>query len=82
VAGTRRRIIMERWGAGIGYSAREHTLSLTDVMDADEVFYSSSLQTVRPVARINDRAWDQHGVCEAIFQQFLADIEWDRNSLL
>ncbi len=75
IAGTRRTQIMKCWGPAIGFAVRETKLTLADLMDAEEVFYSNSLQAVRPVQRINDRTWDTHTVCEALFRQFLDDIE-------
>lgn len=72
VAGTRRRLIIEQWAPGIGLQVRETRLTMSDLLRAEEVFYSNSLQTVRPIARIGNRVWENHGVCEALFQRFLA----------
>lgn len=74
VAGTRRRLIIEQWAPSIGLSVRETRLALADLHDAEQVFYSNSLQTVRPIAQIGDREWENHDVCEALFQRFLKEL--------
>lgn len=74
VAGTRRRLIIEKWAPSIGLQVREVRLTLTDLQSAEEVFYSNSLQTVRPVACLGDKCWDNHGVCNALFRRYLEDL--------
>ena len=67
VAGTRRRMIMDNWAPSIGLKVREARLTLADLQHADEVFYSNSLYTVRPVSAVGDQSWRDHSVCEALF---------------
>jgi 4-amino-4-deoxychorismate lyase len=67
VAGTRRSLIIDRWAPSIGLKVRETRLTLADLPHAQEVFYSNSLLTVRPIARVGDRSWRDHSVCEALF---------------
>jgi 4-amino-4-deoxychorismate lyase len=74
VLGTRRRLIIERWAPSIGIEVREVELTLSDLQTAEEVFYSNSLLTVRPVARLSEQCWDNHRVCEALFQRFQEDL--------
>ncbi|MEZ5573144.1 MAG: aminodeoxychorismate lyase [Halioglobus sp.] len=71
VEGTRRRLIMEIWAPSIGLNVRETRMTLSDLESADEVFYSNSLHTVRPIARLNLRTWEDHSVCASLFQQYL-----------
>jgi 4-amino-4-deoxychorismate lyase len=75
VAGTRRRRIIEKWAPAIGLSVRQTKITLSDVKNAEEIFYSNSLQTVRPVASLGEQNWSKHTVCEALFQQFLAELK-------
>lgn len=75
VAGTRRRLIMEEWAPAVGVRVREARLTLSDLNDADEVFFSNSLQTVRPVACLGDQRWGSHAVCEALFQRHLETLQ-------
>lgn len=75
VAGTRRRRIIEKWAPATGLRVRETRLALSDLKSAEEVFFSNSLHTVRPVARLDEQIWSKHPVCEALFQQFLEDLE-------
>lgn len=74
VAGTRRQLIIEKWAPAIGLKVREARLTLADLESAEEVFYSNSLQTVRPVSQWGDQTWNRHSVCEGIFQQYLGGL--------
>ena len=74
VSGTRRRLIIENWAALIGLKVQETKLTLADLRTAEEVFYSNSLLTVRPIARINEMSWKNHNVCEALFRCFQGEL--------
>ena len=74
VAGTRRRLVIEKWAPALGLGVREVQLSMSDLGAAAEVFYSNSLYGVRPVSRIGNHVWGDHSVCAALFQQYLEDI--------
>lgn len=73
VVGTRRRLIIEQWAPSIGLKVREARLTLQDLKDSDEVFYSNSLLGVRPVERLDERCWNSHSVCEELFQRYLEE---------
>ena len=75
IAGTRRRLVMERWAGPLGLAVRESSLSLYDLESADEAFYCNSLLGLRPVASFGKRHWRSHTVCRALFEQY-------RNELL
>lgn len=68
VAGTRRRLIIDRWGPAIGLNVCERPLSLTDLEVAEEVFFCNSLLGVRPVATLEDLRWVNHTVCSELMQ--------------
>ena len=70
IAGTRRRRLMETWAPAIGCTVKESTITLQDLRAADEVFYSNSLQGLRPVASLGETRWSSHPVCDALFQQY------------
>lgn len=74
VVGTRRRLIIEKWAPSIGLEVREASLTLSDLKEAEEVFYSNSLQTVRPVGSVTNQCWNNHSVCKALFQRYLVDL--------
>jgi len=74
VAGTRRRLIMEKWAPSIGLEVREVRLKMSDLLAAEEVFYSNSLQTVRPISRLSGHHWGNHSVCTALFQRYLEEL--------
>jgi len=74
VLGTRRRLIMDNWAPSIGLEVREVRLKMSDLLTAEEVFYSNSLQTVRPIFRLGKQNWDNHSVCNALFQRYLEDL--------
>lgn len=74
IAGTRRRLVIERWAAGAGLAVQECTLGLDQLASADEVFYSNSLMGVRPVSRCGELQWDSSAVCQALFEQYRREL--------
>ena len=74
VEGTRKRLILEHWAPALGLKAAALPLVLDDLEGAQEVFYSNSLYTVRPVARLGERCWSTHPVCEALFNRFREEL--------
>ena len=55
LAGITRELLMEwEW-------ARERSLSMDDLSDADEVFVTSSTRDIHPVVRLGDREWAEPG---------------------
>ena len=74
ISGTRRRLIIEKWCPALGLKVREARLTLRDLGESQEVFYSNSLQTVRPVARMRDHTWKKYPVCEALFGKYLEEL--------
>jgi 4-amino-4-deoxychorismate lyase len=74
VTGTRRRLIIEKWGPALGLKVHEAKLTLQDLRGSDEVFYSNSLQAVRPVARMGSLAWENYAVCQAVFEKYLEEL--------
>jgi 4-amino-4-deoxychorismate lyase len=74
IAGTRRELIMERWGPALGLAIEETPLTLQQLATADELFYSNSLVGLRPVASFGGRTWASHAVCEALYRLYREDI--------
>lgn len=74
IAGTRRRLVMERWAGELGLPVQESALSLQDLEAADEVFYCNSLLGLRPVASFGQRRWSRHTVCQALFEQYRGEL--------
>lgn len=70
VLGTRRRLVIQRWAPALGMTVHEVPLTVADLETADEVFYSNSLYTVRPIAQIDGQSWETHPVSEALFNCF------------
>lgn len=60
IAGTRRRLILERLAAVCGLKVTESRLELAQLLAADELFYCNSVLGLRPVASFRDRRWLQH----------------------
>jgi len=48
---------MDNWAPSIGLEVREVRLKMSDLLTAEEVFYSNSLQTVRPIFRLGKQNW-------------------------
>ena len=74
VAGTRRRLVLERWSVELGLETAETRLYLPDLQGADELFICNSLVGLRPVASLHDASWEQNPVCTALFQCYLREI--------
>lgn len=75
VAGTRRRLIIERWAKMCGYDISVGVITLPDILAADEVFFSNSLITVRSVASIGDHEYACADVATALFEHFERDLQ-------
>lgn len=60
IAGTRRRLILERLAAICGLKVTESRLELAQLLAADELFYCNAVLGLRPVASFRDRRWLQH----------------------
>jgi len=56
LAGITRDLVIE-WAGAL-----ERTLTWADVLEADEVFLTSSTREVHPVVRLDERTWDGEGV--------------------
>lgn len=70
IAGTRRRIIMQRLAPACGLEVRETRLTLAQLEQCDEAFYSNSLVGLRPIGRFGEHSWESHRVCRALFEQY------------
>ena len=73
VAGTRRTLLMERWAPAAGLTVREAMVSVEDLGRAREVFFSNALVGLRPVGRMGDLRWHDHGLCRILFDHYLED---------
>lgn len=74
IDGTRRDLVMRRWAPNLGLAVRECALSIGQLEEADEVFYSNSLVGLRPVARIRRRRWSAHTICSALYRQYREEL--------
>jgi 4-amino-4-deoxychorismate lyase len=74
VAGTRRQLVIERWAPALGLEVSATELTLEDLHNADEIFYSSSLFGTRPILSLDNLRWEEHKVCAALFEQFQLDL--------
>jgi 4-amino-4-deoxychorismate lyase len=74
IAGTRRELVLRRWAPALGLAVREQSLSLDQLENAREVFYCNSLLGLRPVARVGQRAWSSHALCEALYRLYQAEL--------
>lgn len=74
IAGTRRQLVMQRWAPAIGLVPREAMITMSELEEADEAFYSNSLVGLRPIASFGNRRWQSHDMCHALYQQYLDDL--------
>ena len=70
IEGTRRRLVIDNWAPAAGYRVGESRLELDLLESASEVFFSNTLLGLRPVAALNGLRWDDHAVCQALYQQY------------
>ena len=73
IAGTRRRLVIERWAPALGLQVEETPVSLEQVGQADEVFFCNSLIGLRPVASLSGRSWQSHPLCMALYRQYRSE---------
>ncbi len=62
IAGTRRRLVLERLATACGLRVTESRLELSQLLGADELFYCNTVVGLRPVAAFRDRRWRRHPV--------------------
>lgn len=74
VAGTRRRLILERLAPELGLEVVEDHLARQDLEGAQELFYCNALIGLRPVASLGDIRWDDHSAGEAIHRQMWGQV--------
>ena len=74
IDGTRRELVMRRWAPNLGLAVRECALSIGQLEEADEVFYSNSLVGLRSVARFGRRRWSAHTICNALYRQYREEL--------
>lgn len=74
IAGTRRRLVIERWAPGLGLSVDEGAISLGQLEAADELFICNSIRGVVPVASFGDRQWNSFPVCRALHDSYSESI--------
>jgi 4-amino-4-deoxychorismate lyase len=73
IAGTRRRLVMERWAPALGMAVDEGVVSRQQLAQADEVFFCNSLTGLRPVASFQGRNWSAFPLCTALHQQYRSE---------
>ena len=71
LAGVTRQTLLELAG-GCGYAVEEGAFPLTEVLDADEVFTSSSVREILPVVELDGRRFDL-GAAAVVLQQALRE---------
>jgi len=71
IAGTRRRLVMERLAAGCELQVTEARLELSQLLGADEVFYCNAVAGLRPVGTFRDRRWQQHAVTRRLHAAYV-----------
>ncbi|MEM9256950.1 MAG: aminodeoxychorismate lyase [Pseudomonadota bacterium] len=74
IVGTRRELVLNRWGPALGLVVTEAEIGIDELFDADEVFYSNALVGLRPVERFEQRNWTDHSTCEALFKRYLDEL--------
>lgn len=71
IAGTRRRLVMERLAAVCGLRVTESRLELSQLLAADELFYCNAVIGLRPVGSFRDRRWRRHPVTRGLHAAYV-----------
>ena len=71
IAGTRRRLVLERLAALCDLQVTESRLELAQLLGADELFYCNAVLGLRPVASFRDRRWLQHPVSRRLHAAYV-----------
>lgn len=74
IAGTRRRCLMEHWAPHLGFKIGEAHLSMRDLAEADEVFYTNTLVGIRPVVGLGELCWSEGEKTAALFQHYQSEL--------
>lgn len=74
IAGTRRRFVIERGAPDLGLQVQVATLSLDQLLAADEVFYCNALVGLRPVGELAGKRWSDQPVCSRLFQYYVQEL--------
>ena len=71
IAGTRRRLIVERLAPALGIDVEQVHLLPQQVLQADELFYCNSVRGLQPVKSLAGKHWQEFPMCKALHQQYL-----------
>ncbi|MCP4466897.1 MAG: aminodeoxychorismate lyase [Halieaceae bacterium] len=75
IHGTRRRLVIEQLAPALGLDIREARVESEFFSSCDEVFFTNSLQGLRPVKTLGSASWETYPVCEALFEQYLREVD-------
>ena len=75
IHGTRRRLVIEQLAPALGLDIREARVESEFFSSCDEVFFTNSLQGLRPVKTLGAASWETYPVCEALFEQYLREVD-------
>ena len=75
IHGTRRRLVIEQLAPALGLDIREARVDSEFFSSCDEVFFTNSLQGLRPVKTLGAASWETYPVCEALFEQYLREVD-------
>ena len=75
IHGTRRRLVIEQLAPALGLDIREARLEREVFSSCDEVFFTNSLHGLRPVKALGSASWETHPVCQALFEQYIREVD-------
>ena len=74
IAGIRRELIIRRWAPAMGLVVEERALTIQQLENSCEAFYSNSLLGLRPVAPFLQRRWNSHAACAGMYRLYQAEL--------
>lgn len=74
IAGTRRFCVMQHWAPHLGFKLAEADLKISDLAEAEEVFYTNTLVGIRSVVALGELAWSEGEKTAALFQHYQSEL--------
>jgi len=76
VAGTLRRLVLEQLAQRAGIDARQASLSMSDLLQADELMLTNALTGIRSVSSLDDRNFSATTLADSLREHYFSHLVW------
>jgi 4-amino-4-deoxychorismate lyase len=76
VAGTLRRLVLEQLAERAGIVARQATLTMSDLLEADELLLTNALAGIRSVTSLDDHSFSSTALADSLREHYFAHLGW------